>query len=195
MHKFTNQLRCKGWVQSLILFLFQIAWVKDSDGDPGIRLWGFLNFIFYKWDDSATVTLSRSYERVGKRGILISGKKDMRNFGLKLFQYIDGRERQGDRHESNLKDKMILVREDVKNDMHKDRLPTIPAGSEIIMDFGGDFGMYGVTTVNGEIHKIKVELHEMHKLDWRPYAEQIENFVQEPYREQSRSRCDCMGGY
>lgn len=41
---------------------------------------------------------------------------------------------------------------------------TIPAGSVVVADFAGDFGMYGVTEIDGVLHKVKVPLEELHKI-------------------------------
>ena len=57
-------------MQKFLHFMFRPDWVLDNDGDPTLRLWGFLNFTFYKWDDGAIITVTREYKRCGKRGII-----------------------------------------------------------------------------------------------------------------------------
>ena len=57
----------------------------------------------------------------------------------------------------------------VRNDYHKDELPTIPANTEIRIDFGGDFGFYGVADINGVLHNVKVFLQDLHNIDCQPY--------------------------
>lgn len=71
-----------------------------------------------------------------------------------------------DGNESAIKGKAFTLREACANDYGKDRLATIPAGTSIIADFAGDFGMYGLAEVNGVLHKVKVDLHDLHKIDF-----------------------------
>lgn len=50
------------------------------------------------------------------------------------------------------------------NDYHKENLPIIPAGTEIKIDFGGDFGLYAVAFINGSIHKIIIKIEQVHHI-------------------------------
>jgi hypothetical protein len=54
----------------------------------------------------------------------------------------------------------------VPNDYHTEQLPMIPANTEIKLDFGGDFGFYGVADINGVLHKVRVEIHHLHNVDF-----------------------------
>lgn len=63
-----------------------------------------------------------------------------------------------------ISDERFEVMEDCKNEFHKEMLAVIPAGSIIVADFAGDFGMYGVTEVDGVLHKVKVDITELHKV-------------------------------
>lgn len=76
-------------------------------------------------------------------------------------------ERSNDERRASVIDGVSFVlKENCANDFHKDQLPEIPAGSTIVGDFAGDFGMYGVTEVDGVLHRIKIELRELHKVDF-----------------------------
>ncbi len=71
-----------------------------------------------------------------------------------------------DDSESVIKGKSFTLMQDCENDYYKERLPTIPAGTTIVADFAGDFGMYGIAEVDGVLHKIKIDLHDLHKIDF-----------------------------
>lgn len=68
--------------------------------------------------------------------------------------------------ESVIKGKEFVVLRDCVNDYHKEQLAVIPAGSVIVADFAGDFGMYGMVEVDGVIHRIKVILTELQNIDY-----------------------------
>ena len=63
----------------------------------------------------------------------------------------------------------FLLKEECENDYYKEELPSIPAGTTIVADFAGDFGMYGIAEVNGVIHKVKVPLRDLHKINFGPF--------------------------
>jgi len=88
---------------------------------------------------------------------------------LKTYQNISRVNRFGGRTEHAIKGEIFTLKEDCANDYHKDRLPVVPAGTEVIADFAGDFGMYALCEVDGAIHKIKIELHDLHKVDFGPF--------------------------
>lgn len=69
-------------------------------------------------------------------------------------------------NESAIKGAEFTVRNECRNDYYHERLPAIRAGTVIVADFAGDFGMYGMAEIDGELHKIKVDLHELHKIDF-----------------------------
>lgn len=55
---------------------------------------------------------------------------------------------------------------DCENDYYKDQIATIPAGTKIVADFAGDFGIYAMAEVDGVIHKIKIKVNELHNIDF-----------------------------
>jgi len=63
---------------------------------------------------------------------------------------------------------------EVRNDYHKEQLPSIPAGSQIITDFGCDSGIYAMADIKGEIHKVLIPLNECHKIDWAEHQDFID---------------------
>ncbi|RYF47150.1 MAG: hypothetical protein EOO38_12715 [Cytophagaceae bacterium] len=63
----------------------------------------------------------------------------------------------------------IQVKSDTPNDYQSDELSVIPAGNDIVLDFGGDFGVYGMTQVGEVLHKIKIKVSDLHRLDWTPF--------------------------
>lgn len=65
-----------------------------------------------------------------------------------------------------IKGHSFIVMEECENDYHKDLLPKVPAGTVIVADFAGAFGMYGIAEVDGVIHKVKIHLHELHRIDF-----------------------------
>lgn len=65
-----------------------------------------------------------------------------------------------------IKGKTFTVTGDCQNDYYKEQLAIIPAGTPIIADFAGEFGMYGIAEVDGAVHRVKVQLHELHKIDF-----------------------------
>jgi hypothetical protein len=65
-----------------------------------------------------------------------------------------------------IKGSVFTLKDDCANDYHPGILPTIPAGTSIIADFAGDFGMYAMAEVDGAMHNVKIVLHELHKIDF-----------------------------
>jgi len=65
-----------------------------------------------------------------------------------------------------VKGRFVQTLSPIANDYYKEDLPTIPAGTTVQIDFGGDFGMYGIADINGVLHKIKVPVEELHKVDF-----------------------------
>ena len=65
-----------------------------------------------------------------------------------------------------IEDKRTHLLEAASNDYHKDRLPMIPAGTELKLDFAGDFGCYAMADIQGTLHKVKIELNDLMKIDW-----------------------------
>lgn len=52
------------------------------------------------------------------------------------------------------------------NEYLKEELLTVPKGTEIVVDFGGDFGLYAFAYVNGAIHRIKLNLSNVNMVYW-----------------------------
>jgi hypothetical protein len=63
----------------------------------------------------------------------------------------------------------FLLKEECANDYYIEVLPTIPAGTEILAGIAGDFGMYGLVEIDGVLHKVKINLGELHKIDFGPF--------------------------
>ena len=88
----------------------------------------------------------------------------MANLMLKTLERIS--ERDEDRGHA-IRDMTFTLMAECKNTYYTEKLPTIPAGVDIVADFAGDFGMYGVVEVDGALHKVKIELEELHKVDFK----------------------------
>jgi hypothetical protein len=86
---------------------------------------------------------------------------------LKTLKNITARDIENDR--PVIQNHSFVLKEDCQNAYHRDNLETIPAGTEIVADFAGDFGMYGMVEVAGVLHKVQIELHELHKIDFGPF--------------------------
>jgi hypothetical protein len=68
---------------------------------------------------------------------------------------------------------------DVENDYHKEILPVIPQGTILKCDFGGEFGLYALADVNGVLHKVKILLHDLHKITFHDRPESHDKRQQE----------------
>lgn len=88
---------------------------------------------------------------------------------LEMIQHRIGRDR-----ESWIDGKRTKTLSPTPNDYYTDKLPIIPAGTDIQLNFGGDFGIYGIADIQGVLHKIKVELHDLHFIDWSELLEQYD---------------------
>ena len=66
--------------------------------------------------------------------------------------------------ESVIKGHFFEVKEDCASEYNGQI--TIPAGCYIQADFAGDFGMYGVAEIDEVLHKVKVPLDNLHKIDF-----------------------------
>lgn len=53
-----------------------------------------------------------------------------------------------------------------KNDYHTDKIPEIPGGTELLLDFAGDFGCYAMAAIDGRLHKVKFNLEDLDAIDW-----------------------------
>lgn len=52
----------------------------------------------------------------------------------------------------------------IPNDYYKDGLPEIPAGTPLVCDFAGEFGMYALADIGGVLHKVKIPLEHLHEI-------------------------------
>ena len=68
--------------------------------------------------------------------------------------------------QSAIKGKFFKLKDSVKNDYKSDDLPIIPKGTVIQADFGGDFGLYALADIKGVLHKVKIDLIDLHKIDF-----------------------------
>lgn len=82
--------------------------------------------------------------------------------------------KRGDNGESVIHDLDFLIMEDCQNDYYKEQLPIIPAGTQFIADFAGDFGCYGMVEVGGKIHKVKLILSELDHVNWGKFDSRTE---------------------
>lgn len=71
-----------------------------------------------------------------------------------------------DSSETIIEGKHTRLLEDAANDYHKKRLPVIPAGTELKLQFADVFGCYAVANINGTLHKVKIKLNDLMKIDW-----------------------------
>lgn len=69
-------------------------------------------------------------------------------------------------NQSIIKNMDFVLMEDCKNTYYPDQIETVPAGTSITADFAGDFGIYGMVEVEGVIYKVKIELHELQKINF-----------------------------
>ena len=76
----------------------------------------------------------------------------------KIFEMIQCRELVHGKH--------FILKSEAANDYDKEELPVIPANTTIIVDFGGDFGLYGIAEINGHLKRIKLKLEDVTKLDF-----------------------------
>lgn len=72
----------------------------------------------------------------------------------------------GTKGKSPIEGKEFVVMEQCKNDHRSDQLALIPAGTEIIGGFAGDFGCYAMAEVQGVIYRVKFDANELHKINW-----------------------------
>lgn len=82
---------------------------------------------------------------------------------LRILKAVQKRDNDG---EPSIKGRFFKIKYDVENHYHKEELPIIPHGTIICADFAGDFGMYATADVGGVLHHVKIELHELHKIDF-----------------------------
>lgn len=68
--------------------------------------------------------------------------------------------------ESSIKGKYFTLKKECNNIYCNEMLKVIPAGTVIQADFGGDFGLHAFADVGGVLHRVKIELHELHKIDF-----------------------------
>lgn len=62
--------------------------------------------------------------------------------------------------------KRTRLKETVSNDYLKDDLLIIPAGTELKLQYAGDFGCYAIAEVEKTLYKVKIQLKDIMKIDW-----------------------------
>lgn len=92
---------------------------------------------------------------------------------FKLYEFISTRT-SGENGKSLVNGLYVKTRREVTNDYYHDKLPTIPAGTWLRLDFGGDFGLYAMADIDGDLHKVKVLLPDVASLDWSEYQHRID---------------------
>ena len=86
---------------------------------------------------------------------------------IDIFEKITARIPDGyDSTKSAIEGKRTRLLEAVANYCCTDYLPMIPAGTELKLDFAGDFGCYALANVQGTLHKVKIGLNDLMKIDW-----------------------------
>ena len=97
-------------------------------------------------------------------------KTQEKSFMLKLFDYLT---KPYNGAECGIKNVTLTTLQCVNNHYDTEELPCIPAGTTIVCDFGGDFGLYAVADIQGVLHKVKIKLNELHLIDWSPLRDKI----------------------
>jgi len=82
---------------------------------------------------------------------------------MQTYKTIAGRDDNG---KSPIEGKEFRVLEDCKNDFRSEVLAVIPAGTMIVADFAGNFGMYAMGEIAGVLHRLKFNVEELHKIDF-----------------------------
>lgn len=90
----------------------------------------------------------------------------MNSLMMLTYRNITGVVRDGDRTTHKIAGEVFTLKEECENDYHRDQLPRIPAGTDLLADFACDSGMYAMCEVDGALHKVKIKLHELHKVDF-----------------------------
>lgn len=83
---------------------------------------------------------------------------------FKLLAFVTMRNAKN--REAAIKDKFFVIKEDCENTYSSGMVSIIPAGTTIQAEFGGDFGLYAIADIDGVLRKVKIELHEWHKIDF-----------------------------
>jgi hypothetical protein len=101
---------------------------------------------------------------------------------MSMLKTLTNISRRYDSGESHIKDELFKLTADCENDYYKEQLATIPAGTEVLADFAGDFGMYGMVEVGGVLHRVKINLTELHKIDFGRFdgRNQVAHFALSP---------------
>lgn len=92
-----------------------------------------------------------------------------------LFKFINGEFSTYNKHP--IKNLMVSTVEEIHNDYHTDQLPIIPINTVMMLDFGGDFGIYAMADIGGVLHRIQVPLNEIGHIDWSPHEDAIEKYA------------------
>lgn len=82
---------------------------------------------------------------------------------MQTFRNITQRSPNG---EAVIENEEFTLIDDCENDYYKEQIAVIPAGTKIVADFAGDFGIYAMAEVDGVIYRIKINVHELHKINF-----------------------------
>ena len=93
---------------------------------------------------------------------------------LKFISHID--RLADDRTHRPVSGLLVHTTDDIKNDYGCGE-DVIPAGTPLLCDFGGDFGLYATADVEGVLVRAKVSLHELHKVDFSAHSELIDKVL------------------
>lgn len=91
---------------------------------------------------------------------------------------------------NSINGKYFEIMSDCKNEYHTDQLPVIPAGSILVADFAGDFGVYGMTQVGEKLHKIKIEINELDHVNWGIFDARNDEYIEVPEDPKATSYSD-----
>jgi hypothetical protein len=127
------------------------------------------DFTIYEVDKAKTVNFSFQPAKLVIDGLNLGPVAETPTVpaGKADFELLDLLVRRGTSQNPHpLKNEVFTLSKDSPNDYNKEKLPIIPAGSAIRIDFTGDFGLYGFVNLNGVIEKIRIELKDLVKADF-----------------------------
>ena len=70
--------------------------------------------------------------------------------------------------EETCRGKAARLSADAANTYISEQLAIIPAGTVLKLDFASDFGCYAVADVSGILHRVKLEITDLHKIEFLP---------------------------
>lgn len=100
---------------------------------------------------------------------------------MKTLAFITMRDTKS--RESVIKGKYFTIKEECDNNYNRERMSVLPSGTVIQADFGGDFGLYAIADINGILRKVKIELHELHKIDFGEIPDDVIEQAEKAWKE------------